>query len=301
MMNRKKKPDRLSVWFRQIRGPFLILSVVLVQIGLAAAWRDGVFHLGHSLLLLAGVLLAHISVNLLNEYYDYQSGIDSLTRRTPFSGGSGLLQRGITSSNSVKLMGYFTLLLSGLIGFYFCLRSGWIVLLFMIGGGLAIRFYTSHFAKYLIGEFISGLTLGTFVVFGVYYSITKNLSTEIVFLSIPPGILTMLLLFLNEFPDVEADQKGGRYHLVIHFGRKKCSRIYAVIFLLVYIWIGLIPWISDIPPWILLSFLTLPLALKAIVIVLKKYDHFESFIPALGMNIGAILLTDIFLALGLLL
>ena len=296
-----KKLVQFLVWFRQIRGPFLILTVVLVEIGIAGAFKDGVFHLGHSLLLLTGVILAHISVNLLNEYYDYQSGIDSSTRRTPFSGGSGLLQRGVTSSKSVKIAGYFTMLLSALIGLYFCLASGWLVLIFMIGGGLAIRFYTSHFTRYLIGEFISGLTLGTLVVLGVYYSLTKTISTDMILISIPPGILTLLLLFLNEFPDVEADKKGGRYHLVIHFGRKKCSRFYVAGLLAVYLWIGLVPWISEIPSWIFLSFLTLPLALKTAMIVIKRYDHFESMIPALGMNVGVVILTDFFLAVGLLL
>jgi 1,4-dihydroxy-2-naphthoate octaprenyltransferase len=49
-------------------------------------------------LLLAGVVLAHISVNLFNEYSDYKTGIDFNTHRSPFSGGSGMIVSGKTKS-----------------------------------------------------------------------------------------------------------------------------------------------------------------------------------------------------------
>ena len=84
----------------------------------------------------------------------------------------------------------------------------------MISGGLAIRFYTPFFAKWLVGELISGLCLGTFVVMGTYMALTGQLNIPTIIISIPPGILTTLLLLLNEFPDADADKMGGRYHLI---------------------------------------------------------------------------------------
>ncbi len=41
------------------------------------------------MLALLGAFLAHISVNTLNEYFDFKSGLDLETIKTPFSGGSG--------------------------------------------------------------------------------------------------------------------------------------------------------------------------------------------------------------------
>ncbi len=55
------------------------------------AWYDGAFFLSWALLALLGLLLAHVSVNVLNDYFDYRSGVDLKTQRTPFSGGSGIL------------------------------------------------------------------------------------------------------------------------------------------------------------------------------------------------------------------
>jgi 1,4-dihydroxy-2-naphthoate octaprenyltransferase len=286
-------------WFFQIRGPFLILSVVLVLIGMAAAWQEGIFHLGHSLLLLLGVLLTQISVNLFNELSDYQTKIDTMTERTPFSGGSGLLQSGESSPESVRIAAYAALLISAGIGLYFCFISGWLILVFMILGAFTIRFYTTHLARWLLGEFAAGLALGTFVVLGVTYALTHELNGSVIWISIPPGILTFLLLLLNEFPDAEADEKGGRHHLIIRFGKEMASQIYVAGLLLVYLWIFLGPLFFNLPWTVLFSFLTLPLAVRAGRIALKHHSETTKLIPALGMNVGVVILTDLLLAVGL--
>jgi 1,4-dihydroxy-2-naphthoate octaprenyltransferase len=174
------------------------------------------------------VVLTHISVNLFNELSDYRTGIDRHTFRTPFSGGSGMMQAGKTSPGAVAFAAYSSMAVSAAIGLYFFALRGWLILVFMIFGAVAIRFYTPVLARWLLGELFSGLTLGSFVVMGTYYALSGRLGIDIILLSIPPGILTSMLLFLNEFPDAEADRKGGRYHLVIHLGKKKSSTLYAV-------------------------------------------------------------------------
>jgi len=290
---------RLSNWFHQVRGPFLILSVALVLIGVATAHHEGFHEGGHSVLLLLGVVLAHISVNLFNELSDCRTRIDEHTVRTPFSGGSGLLQAGRTSPRAVKAAAYGTLLTSGGIGLYFCFVRGWILLALIIPGAMAIRFYTSHLARWLVGDFAAGLTLGTCVVLGVHCVLTGHLSAQSVIISIPPGILTALLLFLNEFPDAEADQKGGRHHLVIHFGKKKSAVIYAGGLTVVYSIILVAPFVFDIPYTLLAALATLPLAVKAAAVVLKHPDDTARLIPALGLNVLVVILTDLLLAVGL--
>ena len=102
MKNTEEKSNILGIWFNQIRGPFLILSIVLVLIGVAAAYRDGIKNWIYSILLTAGVMFAHISVNLFNELSDYRTKIDENTSSTPFSGGSGMLQ----SKKSISGMSY---------------------------------------------------------------------------------------------------------------------------------------------------------------------------------------------------
>ena len=289
---------RLKAWLRQIRAPFLILSVILVLIGIAAARRDGFVDIGKSILLVMGVVLAHVSVNLFNEISDFRTGIDGDTRRTPFSGGSGMLQAGMTSVRTVTAAAYGAFFAAAAIGFFFCFVSGWWIALFAACGGLAVRFYTSHLTRWRIGEVISGITLGSFVVLGTHYALSGALNWEIVLISIPPGILTSLLLFLNEFPDMEADRKGGRRHLVIQFGRKRCSRIYVAGLAVVYGVILAAPFISRVPGSILVALSTLPLAIRAGYLALVHHDDMPRFVPALALNVGVVLLTDFLLAVG---
>ena len=83
-----------KIAFLETRPQFLILSITLVLIGSSAAFFHGYHHIPHTFLALLGLIAFHISVNVLNDYHDYKSGIDLHTQRTPFSGGSGLLPLG---------------------------------------------------------------------------------------------------------------------------------------------------------------------------------------------------------------
>jgi len=134
------------VWAAQTRANFLLLSVLLVLIGTAAAWLGGVFEPLRAALIAVGVVLAHVSVNLLNEHSDHRTGIDASTRRTPFSGGSGTLQAGHTTPAAVLGAAGATLLAALAIGLYLVWSSGWPLLAFIVCGGLATVFYTSHLA-----------------------------------------------------------------------------------------------------------------------------------------------------------
>ncbi len=292
------KTNRGFIWFQQVRGPFLMLSVVLTLIGIATAHWHGFGHLGHSLLLTVGVILAHVSVNLFNEISDFRTRIDEHTMRTPFSGGSGMLTSGQTTVTRVTWAAYLALTAAGIIGIYFCWVSGWPILFFMICGALAIRFYTSHLAKWMIGELVSGLTLGSFVIIGAHYALSRFMTLDILYISIAPGLLTALLLFLNEFPDMEADRQGGRRHLVIFFGTRKSAMIYAGAVFLLFSLIAAAPFVANVPYTVLIALAVLPLGALAVIRVLRYHDDPPRLVQAQGLNVAMVLLTDLLLAVA---
>jgi len=289
---------QLGVWFRQVRAPFLLLSVALALVGIATAYWHGFRHFGHSLLLVLGVVLAHASVNLFNELSDHRTHIDEHTEPTPFSGGSGMLQAGKTTPRQVAMAAYATLLGAGAIGLYFALASGWPILVLMAAGAVAIRFYTSHLSRWLVGELTSGLTLGCFVVIGGHYALSSYMTSDILYISLVPGILTALLLFLNEFPDAEADRRGGRRHLVIYFGRGKSAVIYAAAVLLLFALIAAGPFLLNIPYSVLIALATLPVGAAAAFLALKHHDDPTRMVRAQGLNVALVIGTDLLLALA---
>lgn len=292
---------RLKIWFLETRPQFLVLSVVLVLLGTAIAWNEGHFGWLRFVLTTLGLVLAHASVNVLNDCCDYKSGIDLETKRTPFSGGSGILPQKLLEPEPAYKFGVGCLLLAFLIGVYLAYISGWLLLPLILLGGPVIYFYTSHLTKRLVGELWAGLGLGTLPVLGTYFVQTGHYSVGTLLASLPPGFLTANLLFLNEFPDLAPDTKGGRYHLVIALGTKKAGRLYAFLMAMTYVSIVAGVLSKLMPALSLIAILSAPLALKAIGITFKHHDEPPEMVPALKVNVQTILLTDALLALGYLL
>ncbi len=289
-MNMKK-------WLLVTRPQFLLLSAVLAFLGTSIAWYEGAFHLGYALLAFFGLLLAHISVNTLNDYFDYRSGIDLMVKRTPFSGGSGMLPAGLLKPRQVLWFGLVSLLLAVPIGVYFIITRGWLLLPLLLIAAVCIILYTPFILKARWPEWAAGLCLGALPVLGVYFVQTTAYTLPAIIAAIPSGILVHNLLLLNEFPDVAADSKVGRKTLPITMGKTKASIVYSVLTVIVYLWIigGVVAGLM--PPFSLIALLTLPLAIKAIQSVLK-HQEMSKLMPAMANNVLVVLLTQLLLGIG---
>jgi len=296
----------LKIWFLETRPQFLLLSVVLVFLGTCIAWYDGYFHLGYALLAFVGLLLCHISANVLNDYFDYRSGIDLAAIRTPFSGGSGILPPGSLKPGQVLWLGIGSLLLAVPIGVFFVIISGWQLIPLLIVAALCVILYTPFILKTYWPEWAPGLGMGALPVMGAYFVQTGEYTWPLVIASIPSFILVHNLLFINEFPDVEADRKGGRRTTPIVIGMDKASRIYSALTIIAYLWIigGVVAtWITGsvvMPVYCLIALLTLPFAIKAIRGSMQ-YSDMSKLVPALANNVLVVLVTQLLLGIGYLL
>ena len=132
--------ETMKDYLGTLRIPFLPLSFSCVAAGAACAfWRKGSIDWFDALLVLIGAVCAHASVNSLNEYSDFLTGIDERTKRTPFSGGSGTLQRNPQMSGYALVIGLLCGAVTGAIGIYFIWTQGWNIVPLGIAG-LAIVF-----------------------------------------------------------------------------------------------------------------------------------------------------------------
>ena len=294
----------MKKWLLIIRTPFLLLSVVLAFLGASIAWYESkelgtTFVLGYAFLAGFGLLLAHISVNVLNEYFDYRSGVDLKTRRTPFSGGSGALPSGLVTPRQALWLGVGTLIAAAPIGIYFVLKieTGWQLWPLIIVAAAIIVIYTPFILKMGWPEWAPGLGMGALPILGAYFVHTGDYAITAIIASIPSGILVHNLLLLNEFPDVEADATANRRTLPIVIGRKKAAIFCSVMTGMVYLWI--IGWVTvgQMPLFSLLGLATLPLAIKAINGSFK-YQDMNKLVPAMGNNVFVVLLTQLFIGIG---
>lgn len=288
-------------WVRATRPQFLLLAIVLVLHGTALAlWQDeGAFDWLRFVLAMTGLVLLHASVNVLNDWHDWsRSGIDKMTKRAPFSGGGGMLPAARMTEQQVLALGIGTLLAGSAIGVYLAAQAGWELLVIGAVGVVSIVAYTPLFNRIALGEIVAGFALGTLPVVGTYFLLTGRLDQIAWVSGVPAGLLTYNLLLLNEFPDTEADAAGGRRHMVILLGKRGAAWLYAAVELAAYAFIVAGVFDDGLTRWALLGLISLPFAIKAIAGAFQHYDGFEELFPAQGANVGAVLSTNVLLAIG---
>ena len=294
---------KLILWFKETRPQFLFLSIVLTFLGTAIAWYYDTVNIGYALLAGFGLVLTHGSVNAVNDYFDYKSGIDLNVTRTPFSGGSGLVPEGKISLRQALMVGIVTSLTALAIGVYFIIISGWQLILLIVIAALILVLYTPVILRTPWPEWSPGLGLGIMPVMGLYFVQTGEYSWMVLIASVPSGILVHNLLLLNEFPDVEADRKGGRKTTPVLFGMESAAKFFRITTVSVYLWITgcvlatVIMGYVVMPVYCLIVFLTLPLAKKAMD-GSKEYNDMSRLVPALGSNVLFILLTQMLIGVG---
>jgi 1,4-dihydroxy-2-naphthoate octaprenyltransferase len=291
-------PGSLKAWVMLPRFQFLPLTVILVSLGTAIAAYEGYFHFGHFLLAMFGSILVHMTVNVINDYHDYVDGIDLNTQRTPFSGGSGVLPSNLLKPKQAFWFATLCLLIAMMIGGYFCFTVGWWLFPLLLVAGFSAYFYNVYLARWHMGEIFAGIGFGPLLVLGSYYVQTGRYSWETLIASLAPGILTSNLLFLNEFPDWRADQKGGRKHFVISLGEKDASYLFVGLLVTSYLCIIVGVLAKMMPVLTLIGLGTLWFGWKAAKGALKYYNDIEKLTPVLGMNVITILGTQALLTVG---
>jgi 1,4-dihydroxy-2-naphthoate octaprenyltransferase len=292
------KSGSMKAWLILPRFQFLPLTVIMVSLGTAVAAYKGYFHFGHFLLAMFGSILVHMTVNVINDYHDYVDGIDLNTQRTPFSGGSGVLPLNLLKPKQAFWFATICLLVAMAIGFYFVMIKGWLLFPLLLVAGFSAYFYNVYLAKWHMGEIFAGISFGPLLVLGSYYVQTGGYSWEALVASLAPGLLTANLLFLNEFPDWEADQKGGRKHFVISLGKRDASYLFVVFLITSYLCI-LVGVITRMMPAVTLIALgTIGFGWKAAKGALQYYNNTEKLVPILGANVITILGTQALLAIG---
>lgn len=295
----------MSQW-KHLLGPmrisFLVLTPACVCLGVAAAvWTSGRVSTLYSVLALAGAISAHVSVNAFNEYFDFMSGLDFKTGRTPFSGGSGTLPARPELARQALATGLITLAGTGMIGAFFLFVRGLLLLPLGLLGLLVILAYTTWLTRSPLSSLVApGLGFGPLMVMGTSFVLTGEYSGTAFVASLVPFFLVSDLLLLNQFPDVEADKSVGRRHLPLVIGRRRSSVVYAVFLLLAYSAVVMGALLGYLPTASLLGLGTVPVAVAASLGAFRYSEDTPKLIPYMAMNVAVNIATPVLVAIGLL-
>jgi 1,4-dihydroxy-2-naphthoate octaprenyltransferase len=284
-----------------MRLPFLILTPACVALGFGTAlWTQGNVSTFQVIMVLVGAIAAHISVNAFNEYFDFKSGLDFHTQRTPFSGGSGTLPAKPHMAKHALIIAITSFSLVVTIGIYFLSVRGPALLPIGALGLFLLIFYTPWIAHHPFLCLVApGLGFGPFMVMGTHIALTGYYSWTALVASLIPFFLVSNLLLLNQFPDVEADRDVGRKHLPIVIGRRASSLLYAGFLVMTYIVLIWGVYSQYLPMASLIGLATAVLAVPVILGAYRYAENAKKLIPAMGINVVINILTPALISIGL--
>jgi 1,4-dihydroxy-2-naphthoate octaprenyltransferase len=294
---------KLKPVFHSMRIPFLSLTLVCVFLGASVAVANNI-SISIPLLMLAllGALLAHISVNSLNEYFDFKSGLDLITDKTAFSGGSGAIPQHPEMLSAVFVVGIAALLTTLIIGGFFIWQYGAGILPIGLAGLMLIVTYTGWINKHpLLCLITPGIGFGLVMVAGTQYVLAGEYMAQTWLVAMVPFFLVNNLLLLNQYPDIQADASVGRYHFPIAYGVNRSSMVYAFfIFSTIAIIIGFIL-VERLPMLSLIALLPMPLALFSLYGAIKHGATIGRHPQYLAANVAVTLLTITLLGISIIL
>lgn len=289
----------MNIYAKAMRLPFLTGSLIPVILAAALSFLHGSLHFAPLMLVLIGVGSLHLGANLINDYYD-DPGSDRINLHpTPFSGGSRVIQEQLMDAKTVWTMAMGFFVLGTAAGVYLALTGRPFVVVIGLMGLLAGYLYSATPISLMsrgFGEIVIFLAFGPLITWGTYYVMTGLLTWEAFALGIPPGFLITAVIWINQFPDFEADRDARKRNWVVRLGRNRSGFIYPVLMLGPYVVV--LYWVlTQTDSWAYLAVaLTIPMALKAIKTVRAHYESHRELIPAQALTIQTHLVLGLILS-----
>jgi len=291
----------LKTILRSTRPSFLVLSPICVFLGLSTSLvTQSQVNLFIFVLIVIGAISAHISVNMLNEYFDFKSGLDLKTEKTAFSGGSGALPDNPKMADTILIIGLVFLIATIVIGIYLIVERGFQILPIGIVGVVLIITYTQWLNRFpLLCLIAPGLGFGVLMVVGTHILLTEGHSSLPWLVSLVPFFLINNLLLLNQYPDIKADASVGRNTFPIAFGLSKSNFVYTLFLMAAYLPILIYIVNGYIPKLSIIAIIPIVFSLYALHGANKYTLRIGDFPQYLAANVAAAIVTPLLLGISL--
>ncbi|MEF3305902.1 prenyltransferase [Paenibacillus sp. GYB003] len=300
--------DKLSLWMKASRArvlPVMVVPVVLGGVG-AFAW-EGVFRPFPFILTLVGAACAHLFSNMINDLWDYRSGVDLAAKETAaaISTNSGFLAGGVLSEKTFGFATWALFAAALVCGVAVSVYSGWWPLAIGALGAFIAYFYVAPPLKFGYrgkgySELAILLSFGILPVMGTYYVQLGQFDCKPLLLSLPIGLLTTLVLFNHHFLHWQADRASGKKTLVVVWGEKRALVFSRMLATLAYL--TLIACVAlQALPWYALPALLTSLNLFRVYGTLADRNESRAYLPLMGASLTASVRCGGLMALALLL
>jgi 1,4-dihydroxy-2-naphthoate polyprenyltransferase len=264
-------PSGIRIWLMAARIRTLPAAVAPVLVGTALAGYAHVFHPLRFLAALVGAVFIQVGTNLSNDYSDARRGADTEDRLGPVRVTAG----GLLPPKRVLVATYVSFGIAVLAGVYLVAVAGWELLLVGAASILAGVLYTGGPRPYGyegLGEVFVFLFFGIVAVAGSFFVQVQHLSWEAFALAVPVGLLAAAILVVNNVRDIDTDRRAGKRTLAVRLGRERTRVLYGAIVYGAYV-LAPVTWVfGPLKPWVMLPWLTLPVAAPVVRAVRNRTD-----------------------------
>jgi len=250
-----------SAWWLAVRPATLTASAAPVLVGSGAAWADGLFALWPALAALVGAALLQVGANFANDVFDFERGADTHDRLGP----QRATQQGWVTAAQMKRAMWLAFAGATAVGLYLTWVAGWPVLALGLLSIAAAYLYTGGPRPYGylgLGDVAVFVFFGFGAVAGTYYVQAHSVSSLAWLASIPIGALATAILVVNNLRDIETDARAGKNTLAVRLGDARTRSYYFVLLGVAYLVPLLLWWRGLADAWVLLPWLSLPLAIR---------------------------------------
>ncbi|NPV56057.1 MAG: 1,4-dihydroxy-2-naphthoate polyprenyltransferase [Anaerolineae bacterium] len=235
------------------------ISPILIGIGIAVYYNS--FRLAPALAALVCAIFIQIGTNYVNDVVDYLNGHDQTDRLGPLR----VTQAGLLSSKQVIFGAVASFGVAIIAGLYLATVAGWIVLIIgaaCILAGLAYSTGPAPLINNGLADLFVLVFFGFVAVVSTVFVITAFIPPESWLGGLAAGALSVNILVVNNIRDVVSDKRAGRKNIPVLYGRRAGEKEYLVMLAIAYLVPLAMFFILHLQPWVLVTYLTLPVAIK---------------------------------------
>ncbi|MFM7365799.1 MAG: 2-carboxy-1,4-naphthoquinone phytyltransferase [Cuspidothrix sp.] len=287
-----------KLWMAAIKPPMYTVAIMPIWVGSAVAFQEiKIFNMTIFSLFMAGAILILAWENISNDVFDAETGIDKNKQHSlvNLTGNKNLM---FWIGNLCLGLG-----LLGIIAIAFLQKDPTVIAIIILCCGLGYMYQGPPFRLGYqgLGETLCFFAFGPLGMSAVYYSQTQGWSSKNLAASVIVGVVTSLVLFCSHFHQVEDDIAAGKKSPIVRLGTQTGAKVLVGFTASIYPLILLFVILNIFPLWTLLSFLSLPFAVKLCRHVWENHHLPDKVSNSKFIAVNVHFLSCLFLGLGFIL